>query len=183
MNLSTVKTHKKGILLAAAFILLFALAGTVLLYLVYIPKKFSEYVTKYSAEYGVEEELAFAVIRAESNFRADAVSSAGARGLMQLMPSTAQFISECIGESLDIDEPQDNIRMGIWYIAYLQEKFGEAETALAAYNAGEGAVRQWLRDGRYSEDGRTLVAIPLKETANYVQRVKKFYKCYKILYF
>lgn len=182
MKFSAIFVHKKWILVCLSFLLLAAILGVLLLYLVYLPKRFTEYVAKYSAEYGVEEELAYAVIRAESNFRADAVSSAGARGLMQIMPSTAQFIVKCIGEDLQIDSPEDNIRMGIWYISYLQKQFGSQTEIIAAYNAGEGTVRRWLSNDQYSSDNKTLHEIPFPETKHYIWRVKKFYNYYKIFY-
>lgn len=182
MKFSAIFVHKKiSFIFSAALLLCIVLCITVL-YLVYIPKKYGELVSGYAAEYGVEEDLVFAVIRAESNFRADAVSTAGAQGLMQLMPSTARFISECVGEDLDVDVPEDNIRMGIWYIAYLQKKFAGPAEVLAAYNAGEGAVRQWLKDERFSRDGVSLQTIPIAETKKYVSRVKKFYNYYKFFY-
>ena len=182
MKFSAVSARKRWLIILISLAVAIMAAGTLMLYLVYVPKKYSDYVARYAAEYGVEEELAYAVIRAESNFREDAVSPAGARGLMQLMPSTAQFISECVGEDLSPDDPQDNIRMGVWYLSYLAGKFGGQTEVLAAYNAGEGSVRQWLNDPRFSENGMALSEIPLSETKQYVRRVKKFYNYYKFLY-
>ena len=115
--------------------------------------------------YGVETALIYAVIRAESNFQVQAVSSAGAVGLMQLMPETA-----------------DNIRMGTWYLAYLTVRFGKTDEAIAAYNAGEGRVRQWLNNPAYTDESNRLLCIPYKETQDYVRKVKFFYNCYKIFY-
>ena len=182
MKFSAAVNRKNILLILTIGLLLSLIAAVLFLYLAYVPKRYTEAVSCYAEEYGVEEELAFAVIRAESNFREEAVSSAGARGLMQLMPPTAQFIAENIGENLSIDSPEDNIRMGVWYLAYLSEKFEGQTEVLAAYNAGEGAVRQWLRDADYSQDGKSLREIPLAETRKYVQRDKKFYNCYKFFY-
>ena len=182
MKLSAIFVHKRSVAIFLSLVLLAVIALFLLLYLVYVPKKYSAYVSKYAVEYGLEEEFVYAVIRAESNFRADAISTAGARGVMQLMPSTAQFIAECIGEELKIDSPQDNIRMGVWYLSYLKDRFGGQTETLAAYNAGEGTVRLWLKDERYSSDGETLQNIPISETKLYVRRVKKFYNSYKFCY-
>ena len=181
MKLSVIIANRKVLFFLCLVLLLFVV-GAALFYSVYLPKRYGASVTMYAEEFGVDKDLAYAVIRTESNFREDAVSSAGARGLMQLMPSTAQFIAGRVGEDLSVDDPNDNIRMGIWYLAYLQKKFSGQTEVLAAYNAGEGAVRRWLKDGSCSSDGVTLQDIPLSETRQYVKRVKKFYNCYKFFY-
>lgn len=182
MKLSAVFVPKKILLAGAVVFLICICLGILFLYFFWVPQKYTDVVKRYAGEYGVETELVYAVIRSESNFRPDAVSRSGARGLMQLMPSTAQFISGKIGEELAIDSPCDNIRMGVWYLSYLTEKFGAGTEVLAAYNAGEGTVRRWLNDPRYSSDGKTLQTVPFAETARYIGRVKKFYKCYKFFY-
>lgn len=168
-------------MLGAAAIFAIALAACLLLYSVCIPKRYSESVEAAAAEFSLESSLLYAVIRAESGFDAGAVSPAGAVGLMQLMPSTARFISECMGERLDLRDADDNIRMGAWYLAYLQKKFSALPLCLAAYNAGEGTVARWLAEGTVSET--SAAGIPYEETERYVQRVKNFYKLYKFFYF
>lgn len=135
-------------------------------------------------ESGVKPSLVYAVIKAESGFHEDAVSRAGAVGLMQLKPATAQFICEREGLEFDAErlkEGEYNIKLGCLYLRYLFEKFS-FEVALAAYNAGEGTVRQWLNDSTYSSDGITLERIPYSETAGYVKKVLHFKKMYEILY-
>lgn len=155
------------------------------LYLFLAPKKYSKQVSAMAAEYCLDEDLVFAVIRAESNFRADAVSSSGAIGLMQLLPSTAAFMAISAGEeeTVDLFDAERNIELGCRYLSYLSKKFEDQDTLLAAYNAGEGIVRRWLSDPRYGGGGTMLREIPYRETRSYVKKVKKFYKCYKILYF
>lgn len=133
---------------------------------------------------GMPPELVYAIIKAESGFREDAVSSAGAVGLMQLRPSTAQFVCERAGIEFDAErlkEGEYNIDLGCRYLSYLFERFA-LEAALAAYNAGEGTVREWLADSQYSSDGVTLARIPYSETAAYLKKVLHFKKMYKILY-
>ncbi len=154
----------------------------VLFYCAVIPKRYRAAVESAAEEFGVESELLYAVIRAESGFRADAVSSAGAVGLMQIMPATARFACACMGEELDLFSPQDNIRMGAWYLSYLQKRFPPRRLTLAAYNAGEGTVARWLRDPALQTEGGGL-RIPFAETAAYVKRVKKFYQWYNFFYF
>ena len=175
------KRNNRWIITAAFLLLLAALVGS--LYAFYMPKRRAELVAACAAEFGVDEALAFAVIRAESNFRADAVSPAGAVGLMQLMPSTAAFAAASLGvEAYDLFDPQDNVRLGTWYLGYLSARFDRLEEVLAAYNAGEGTVRRWLRDPSLADADGHLARIPYAETRRYVARVKNFYFCYKFLY-
>ena len=129
---------------------------------------------------GLSPALAYAVMKAESNFEESAVSSAGAVGLMQLLPSTAQFIAERSGIPFlpeRLFDGEYNTRLGCAYLAYLLERF-EEETALAAYNAGEGTVQGWLSDPCCSEDGRTLFQIPYAETRRYLKKISFFRKIY-----
>lgn len=135
-----------------------------------------------AAEYDLDPLFVAAVIKAESSFDENA-SSGVAYGLMQLTDDTAAFIAERTG--LDYEkrtEPRTNVRMGCYYISYLSERFGNIETALAAYNAGPANVNRWLEDTRYSADGETLSEIPYSETRKYIQRIDKYYKMYKKLY-
>lgn len=133
---------------------------------------------------GLSPALVYAVMKAESGFHEDAVSRAGAVGLMQVLPSTAEFI--CRGNGVEFDaerlrEGEYNTQIGCLYLSYLMGRF-EEQTAIAAYNAGEGTVTEWLRDGRFSEDGKSLKEIPYPETAAYVKKVMKFRKKYLFFY-
>lgn len=113
-----------------------------------------------AARHGVDPALLAALISAESGFRHDAVSAKGAQGLMQLMPDTATSL----GVTLDGD-PHANLEAGTKYLASLLEQFGgDVELALAAYNAGPGAVRRW----------GTIP--PFRETGVFVQRVRDAYR-------
>lgn len=134
---------------------------------------------------GLEPALVYAVIKAESGFREDAVSRAGAVGLMQLLPSTAEFICRKSGREFSAERLREgayNVELGCLYLGYLLERFPAEETALAAYNAGEGTVEEWLRSPRYSPDGAALIEIPYPETAAYVKKVLNFRKKYLFLY-
>ena len=129
---------------------------------------------------GLSPALVYAVMKAESNFEESAVSSAGAVGILQLRPSTAQFIAERSGIPFlpeRLFDGEYNTRLGCAYLAYLLERF-EEETALAAYNAGEGTVQGWLSDPHCSEDGRTLFQIPYAETRRYLKKISFFRKIY-----
>ena len=129
--------------------------------------------------------LIYGMMKAESGFDEHAESSAGAVGVMQLLPSTAKFI--CTREKILYDENrlyegEYNTMIAALYVRYLFEKFPEEETMLAAYNAGEGTVSDWLSDENCSADGVTLRRIPYPETERYIKKVKKIKKIYEILY-
>lgn len=152
----------------------------------FYPREYEDIVSQYSSEYSVPEPLIYAVIKCESDFRQNAVSSAGATGLMQLMPDTFDWISNLCGDGEPIGEitdPNANIKYGTYYLSYLYNRFGNWETAVAAYNAGHGRVTNWLKDSRYSDDGVTLKEIPIKETEKYVKKVTDSEKQYKKLYY
>ena len=146
------------------------------------PKKYSELIAKYSKRYSVDEALVYAVIKCESNFDTFAVSGAGACGLMQLMPNTAQEISKKLHvkyNANDLFRPEVNIMFGCYYLGYLQSLYSNLECVLSAYNAGLGNVNLWLSNPEYSDDGVTLKHIPFKETRNYVASVTKYFEKYK----
>ena len=151
------------------------------------PTDFEEYVNKYSAEYNVPTYVIFAVIDVESNFRPYSTSDVGARGLMQMLPSTFEWLTsaEHLGEDLSSDElyePEVSIRYGTYYLSYLFEKFHDWDTVFAAYNAGEGNVAKWLEDDEYSSGGK-LTHIPFKETRSYLKKVNKAIDYYKNTYY
>lgn len=144
-------------------------------------KEYSEYVAKYANEYNVEENLIYALIKAESNFNSKAVSHQNAKGLMQLMDSTAEDLAnKCQIKLTDenIFEPDINIRLGTQYIAILLDKYDRIEIALAAYNAGSGNVDKWIKNGIIKSDGSDIENIPYKETNTYVRKIMRDYKIY-----
>lgn len=148
------------------------------------PIRYSVYVGYYSGVYGVPEEIVYAVILTESRFQRDAVSRAGACGLMQLMPATYEAVAyelDRIPDEIMIFDPGTNICCGVYLLSKLYEKYGCWETAFAAYNAGEAAVDLWLSDDRYSGSGR-LTHIPYSETAGYVKKVRCAAESYKKIY-
>lgn len=150
------------------------------------PKKYEAFVEKYAEEFDVPEALVYAVIHTESNFDASAVSSAGANGLMQLIPETMTWLSKKLGEKEPtghILDPETNIKYGTCYLRYLYDKFGDWNTALAAYNAGHGRVSGWLEDESYTDDGISLKKIPIEETSNYVNKVSHAWERYKDIYY
>ncbi|AIS52076.1 lytic transglycosylase catalytic [Thermoanaerobacter kivui] len=151
------------------------------------PLKYKEYVVYYSSEYGIDPYLVFAVIKVESNFNPNAVSSKNAIGLMQILPETGSWVAKKIGiknykEDLLFD-PKYNIQIGTWYLSYLLKTFdGNVQLAVAAYNGGSGNVDNWLKDKRFSKDGKKLHNVPFPETDRYIKKVLGVYNLYKILY-
>lgn len=114
-----------------------------------------------------------AVILTESKFDKQAVSHVGAVGMMQLMPETAQWISEESGLPAEsLSRPEENIPLGAWYLRYLLELYHNNEVlALAAYNAGRGNVDQWIEDYNWDEGFNRMNEIPFPETREFVKSV------------
>lgn len=138
----------------------------------------------------VEPPLLLGLARQESMFQSGAASSAGARGLLQLLPSTARIVARRVGKTYDADrlvsDPDYNAFLGGHYLELLLEQFdGEFALALAGYNAGPLRVRKWLkRNGDPRKGDRYAIIdwielIPFAETRNYVQRVLEGYRVYK----
>jgi soluble lytic murein transglycosylase len=135
-----------------------------------LPLRHEDIIRQQAAEKGLDPALLAGVIYAESKFQ-DATSHAGAKGLMQLTPATAQYIAKLSGGTEfkleDLSTPQVNISYGAYYLRYLMNRYEHnLVLALAAYNGGEGNVDRWLREGR-----TRVRDIPFPETREYVKRV------------
>ena len=106
-------------------------------------------VVKAAAEHQLDPALLNAMIWVESRFDPKAKSPAGARGLMQLMPSTAAYLAKRMGEhSARAYDPEFNVRAGALYLAEMRHKFGDERLAVAAYHAGPGNVKKWVESGQ-----------------------------------
>ncbi|MBQ9150861.1 MAG: lytic transglycosylase domain-containing protein, partial [Clostridia bacterium] len=140
----------------------------------------------YSKEYGLEPELVFAVIKTESNFDSGAVSSAGAVGLMQMMPETFEWLTDEILfdhlESGMLYDPETNIKYGTYLLSRFYDRYGDWELVFAAYNGGVGNVDEWLEDPEYADGDGGLKKIPFKETRQYVKKVTDAWDMYERLY-
>ena len=158
-------------------------------YSVFYPQKYSEQVSRYSSEFGVEEALVYSVIRTESGFRPEVESHAGAVGLMQLMPSTFDWLQEKLDGSVvytseQLKDPDTNIKYGTYFLSMLMDRYGgDIKTVAAAYNAGTTTVDGWLSDTTYSTNGTTLSYIPYEETEHYADKVIKTRDMYNKLYY
>ena len=150
------------------------------------PLEYAEYVAVYAEEYGIPESVVYAVIRTESDFDSGAVSPVGAVGLMQLMPSTFEWLTDdMLFEHLEngmLYDPETNIRYGTYCLSYLYDRYGNWETAIAAYNGGLGNVDKWLEDDKYADGEGGLKRIPFKETRQFVTRVTDAWEMYEKLY-
>ncbi len=154
------------------------------------PLEYRDLVEKYAGEYNLAPAFVASIIRNESSFQPMAVSSVGARGLMQLMPDTAEWIAGKMKlDSYSFDrmfDPETNIRFGCWYLNYLSSMFrGDPVCVSCAYHAGQGTVTSWLSDPLISQDGLTLSLSSLVSgpTKTYAERVTKAYGVYQVLYF
>jgi len=148
------------------------------------PVRHLDLVRQFSEQHNLEPCLVLAVINTESRFRTYVESHAGAKGLMQLMDATAEWVAKLAGlegYAERVFEPEANIALGTWYLARLLRHFGDEQTALAAYNAGTGNVTNWLANPQHSRDGVTLFNIPFTETHNYVRRVEHNRRVYRLL--
>jgi len=144
---------------------------------IWYPLRYSTNVRVYASQDHLDAALLAAVIEAESKFNANAQSSAGAVGLMQLTPSTAKGIAQYTGGSRfrvsDLENPDINIRYGAWYLGHLLEKYRDERLALAAYNAGQQNVDSWQSQH---------VGIQFDETKDYVNKVERLKKIYRKAY-
>ena len=175
-----------ALLLASAVLLSVICFGTLSLLKTLYPLKYEDYVEVYSKENNLSPVFVYAVIRCESNFDNEAVSSVGATGLMQIMPDTFDWINMKLDDDISYSmatDPETNIKYGCYLYGYLLNKYGRVQEALAAYHAGNGNVDKWLRDEAYSSDGKTLHTIPFPTTNKYVKKVIMTENIYEKLYF
>ena len=144
-----------------------------LVYLYFIPKKYDDIIDKYSTEYNVDRSLVKAVIFKESRFKETAVSSKGAIGLMQLMPSTALWLMNKLKiEDYKIEYADNNIRLGTYYLSYLMNLMdSDEEHALLAYNAGPENAKRWVNSEGYSKEDMDNY-VDFNETRKYVREIK-----------
>jgi soluble lytic murein transglycosylase len=144
---------------------------------IWYPLRYEQVVRGHAGHYRLDPALLAAVIYQESKFRPEVKSSSGAIGLMQLLPDTAKGIALHTGGSKfvvsDLYDPELNVRYGAWYLRHLLDKYDDERTALAAYNAGQHNVDEWLAQGS---------GIRFAETRAYVSRVETLKDIYRRAY-
>ncbi len=141
------------------------------------PLDYASIIRGHARNYDLDPALLAAVVYQESKFHADARSSSGAIGLMQLLPETAKGIAVHTGGTRfrvdDLYDPEINVRYGAWYLRHLLDKYHDERTALAAYNAGQDNVDRWQAQGE---------GIAFAETRHYVDRVEQLKEIYRKAY-
>jgi soluble lytic murein transglycosylase len=141
------------------------------------PLEYEHILRTHAENHGLDPALLAAVVYVESRFDPNAESTAGAIGLMQLLPDTAKGIALRTGGDAfvvaDLRDPEINVRYGSWYLNHLRDRFGRTDLALAAYHAGPGNVERWQDEG-------SGVAFP--ETRDYVRRVTELERIYSRVY-
>jgi len=171
-------------ILAAVSVLALALAGAWVVdeqpdwYLrTRYPLEYEQIIRAHADNHHLDPALLAAVVYVESRFDPNARSSAGAIGLMQLLPDTAEGIALRTGGRrfvvADLRDPEINVRYGSWYLDHLRARYDDMRTALAAYHAGQGNVDAWLRDG---------ASIEFPETRSYVDEVTRVRDVYAKAY-
>jgi soluble lytic murein transglycosylase len=161
------------------------------------PVVYSDYIINASKKYSIDPFLLLAIAREESRYNPEAISPAGAIGLLQIMPSTARRLSleikkdnGSVGGEVAVEaqrwpalltDPALNIELGAFYLSRLIKRYGVLSYAIAAYNAGEAAVDSWLKNN-YSDEDEFIEDIPYGETINYVKRVLTTYEKYLRIY-
>lgn len=190
-----IRMMKRILLIAVIAVLLLGIAGiglkmlfdkkpevTVMNY----PVEYEDLIRTYAAENNIPPAYVASVILAESSYRPEAVSYADARGLMQILPSTAKWIAGKFDEEYVegcLFDPETNIKYGCWYLGFLMNRYdGDMECSSSAYHAGQGTVDKWLKDPAISADGKTLDNIPSEATGTYVSRILKYYEKYEEIY-
>ncbi len=151
------------------------------------PLHYYDIMIKNAALYRVDPYLIAAVIKAESKFKPKAISSRGAMGLMQIMPSTGIWAAAQLGladfKAEFLLDPEVNIKLGTWYLAGLDKEFaGNLSRVIAAYNSGRGNVRQWINEGVWRGTYEDRQNIPFPETRRFLEKVWKNYANYRSIY-
>lgn len=151
----------------------------------FFPVSYAERIDDAAERYDVDEHLIAAIIRCESGWNERALSSAGAVGLMQIMPDTARSVADQGRvdtnhfDPNDLSDPATNIEYGTALLAFLQSQLESVDQVICAYNAGLGTVQGWLSEGD-SEDFADVVTYP--ETRHYLERVKEALRQYSRYY-
>ncbi len=154
------------------------------------PVLYREWIEEFSFEYGLDPALVAAIVYTESGYDVNATSSVGARGLMQVMPSTAEWIHPKLNKRYPFDPEalytvDGALTYGCWYLGFLSDLFeGDPMSVVAAYHAGQGKVDSWRKDVSYAPDGVHLTSLPegAKATRHYVEKVNRAYEYYAKIY-
>lgn len=155
------------------------------------PYSYRELIEREAAANNLHPAFVAAIVLNESSFNPQAESNVGARGLMQMMPDTAEWVHGKIGDTSEYSfdqmyDPDTNVRYACWYLAYLSDRFrGDPVLVAAAFHAGQTTVQNWLNDSRYSADSTSIQLANMAEgpTKTYATRVLKAFAAYRRLYY
>ena len=169
-----IKNKNKTTAIFFAIVVVFFITGFVWNRYFWFDVQYDKHISTCCDEFDVDKSLVYAIVKAESNFDQNAISSKGATGLMKIMPTTATFVAQKIDkQTFDLTNAQDNLTLGIAYLSYLGKKFDTQKDVICAYNAGENKVKEWLKNGG---------DIRFAETKNYLKKVEQNLKIYDALY-
>lgn len=182
------KSLKKLIFLPILFVILISCMYLLIKTFIF-PTKYNEIIESAAKEYNVDPYLIYSVIKKESNFKKDAISRSNAKGLMQIMDSTADDVARNINtipnKEYNIYDEYNNIYIGTKYIAELIRIYeGNMFLAITAYNAGMGNVNKWIKEdvSYYDNISKVVEIIKFEETKVYVIDVFRYYNIYKFIY-
>lgn len=170
-----IRKLKLALVLPVLFLMVLYIFQDIMIWRRVYPLAYSDLVWESSDKYEVDPYLVLSIIKVESKFEPSAVSRKGAKGLMQLMPETANWIASqgnIMLEEGDLYLPEINIPFGTWYLSHLIKQFEDEVIAIAAYNAGQGNVQRWIEEGIWDGTIDDAENIPFRETRAYVGRVK-----------
>lgn len=150
------------------------------------PRAFRSSVEAWAAKHEIEPSLAWAIMRRESAFAPEVTSAADARGLMQIIPPTANSIAQELklppADAAELYSPEWNIRLGTWYLKALSNRLQHPTLVAAAYNGGPSSVAKWAKDRAEVQLDEWVEEIPFKETRGYVKQVTSDLFIYRQLY-
>lgn len=174
---------KKFVILGIVFICF--VSAIFVFTIIIFPRKYRAEITLSVQEFGLSESMVASIINIESGYDSEAISKAGAMGLMQLLPSTAYECASKLNISIEEEDmfvQEISIRLGCFYIRYLLDLFdNNLVNTLCAYNWGYGNVCNWIASGNVDSEG-TITNIPIKETRQYIRKFKVCRFVYKNFY-
>ena len=148
------------------------------------PFHYKDSVEKWTEKYNVEPALVWAIMREESRYKANIISSADAVGLMQVMPATARWLAPKIGirlKDIDLTNADQNIHFGVYFLSYLQTLVKDKELIAAGYNAGQGRAKRWQHQYKKYPGKTRYEMLPIEETRHYIRKVMQSYYVYSYL--
>lgn len=149
------------------------------------PREYAEFVSRYAEEYGIPDYMVYAVISVESGFRSGAVSDDGRIGLMQVNPENLEWLVSSMREPLEqraLHDPETNIRVGCYYLAYLYSLYGRWTPTLAAYETTPDDVTFWSLEDALTDKAGNLIRTPYESVNGKITAIEEKAEVYRALY-